>query len=348
MTQTPDAQALDFNTPPLVRATGGNRRTWIQWLNIVGTFAALLLIFGYFALTTRRFATLENVETIARQTTIVAIAGMGITMIIIAGGIDLSIGSIIALTTVVIALLLERGWAPWPAALAGIATGALCGLINGVLITRLKVVPFIVTLGMLLIVRGVAKGMAGNQKIDVSPQHLGGLDSLLAALEPGQAWRILPAGAWIMLFLVAFTAWLLRYTRFGRHVVAVGSNEQTARLCGVKVERVKVLVYSLAGLLIGVAGLMQFSRLTVGDPTVAVGLELDVIAAAVIGGASLAGGEGSALGTLIGAAIMITIRRGSSYAGWPNWRQEIITGVILVLAVALDRLRQRRASANQG
>jgi ribose/xylose/arabinose/galactoside ABC-type transport system permease subunit len=340
-----------LDTSPPSRNGGGAATTqrWIQWLNVAGTFLALILIFGYFSFRApRSFPTTRNLETIARQTTIVAIAAMGITMIIIAGGIDLSVGSMIALSTVVIAMLLERGVNPWLAALLGIAAGGLAGLCNGLLVTGLKVVPFIVTLGTLLILRGAAEGLAGNQKIDVSPEHLGGLDDLLAALGPGERWKLVPWGVWIMFILVGFTSWLLRYTTFGRHVVAVGSNENTARLCGIHVNKVKALVYLLGGLFTGVAGLMQFSRLTVGDPTVAVGVELDVIAAAVIGGASLSGGEGSPLGSLIGAAIMTTIRTGSSHLGWENWQQKMITGVIIVLAVAVDRLRQRKAAASQG
>ena len=345
-TESKTLKPLD-DSIPAGRNGGGifTSRRWIQWLNVLGTFLALILIFVFFSLRAPAFATAANIEAILRQTTIVATAAMGITLIIISAGIDLSIGSVIALTTVVIAILLQRGWSPWSAAAAGIAAGGIAGLCNGLLITKLRVVPFIVTLGTLLIWRGIAKRWAGNQKIDVDPTHLGGLDNLLAMLSPGERWKLVPSGVWIMLLLVAFTAWMLRYTRFGRHVVAVGSNEQTARLCGIHVDNVKLMVYLLAGLFTGVAGVMQFSRLTVGDPTVAVGLELDVIAAAVIGGASLSGGEGSPLGSLIGAAIMITIRRGGSYLAWDNSSQEIITGIIIIIAVALDRLRQRKAAA---
>jgi ribose/xylose/arabinose/galactoside ABC-type transport system permease subunit len=155
---------------------------------------------------------------------------------------------------------------------------------------------------------------------------------------------LVPIGVWLMVVFAVGVSVLLRYTRFGRHVFAVGSNELTARLCGVAVERTKVLVYTLGAMFAGLAGLLQFSRLTVGDPTVAVGLELDVIAAVVIGGGSLSGGEGSVLGSIVGALIMTTIRSGCSQMGLPNWVQEIVTGTIIVLAVAVDRLRHRRAS----
>jgi ribose transport system permease protein len=135
---------------------------------------------------------------------------------------------------------------------------------------------------------------------------------------------------------------VLRYTVFGRHVFAIGSNEATARLCGIRTDRTKILIYGIAGLFCGLSGVMEFSRLTVGDPTVAVGLELDIIAAVVIGGGSLSGGEGSILGTMIGVLIMSFLRNGCTMMGWPNYIQEIIIGVIIVVAVTLDRLRHRR------
>jgi ribose/xylose/arabinose/galactoside ABC-type transport system permease subunit len=155
---------------------------------------------------------------------------------------------------------------------------------------------------------------------------------------------VFPPGVWL-LFLLAFgVGALLLYTRFGRHVFAVGSNEEAARLCGIDVARVRLAVYALGGLFAGIAGLMQFSRLTVGDPTGAIGLELNVIAAVVIGGGSLSGGEGSVLGCLIGALIMQVIQSGCSQMGWPNWVQEIVTGAIIVAAVTLDRVRRRRSA----
>ena len=153
---------------------------------------------------------------------------------------------------------------------------------------------------------------------------------------------LFPPGGWLLFVAAAGVGALRLYTRFGRHVFAVGSNEQAARLCGIAVGRVKLAVYALGGLFAGVAGLMQFSRLTVGDPTGARGLELNVIAAVVIGGGSLAGGEGSVLGALIGALIMQVLQSGCSQMGWPNWVQEIVTGAIIVVAVALDRFRHRQ------
>ncbi len=315
---------------------------------LLATFAPLLgLIVIYFLLacfTAPSFRTIGNLQTIARQTAIVGTAALGMTLVIISGGIDLSVGSTIALTTVVIASLLVQGVAPFLAALLGVGAALGAGLAIGLLVTRLRIVPFIVTLGMMLVIRGAAKGIAGEQKIDAP---LTWLNKLLAA---GAGWGI-PGGVWLLLVLAIGVAGMLRYTAVGRHIIAVGSNPLAARLCGIRVQRVKLLVYTLGGGFAGLAGLLQFSRLTVGDPTVAQGKELDVIAAVVIGGGSLAGGEGSVLGSLIGALIMTVIRNGCAQILLPDgdiglrtWVQEIVTGVIIVLAVGLDRLRHRNAT----
>ncbi len=279
-----------------------------------------------------------TLETIARQTAIVGTAAMGSTLVIIAGGIDLSVGSVVALATVVVASGLAHGLAPWHAAAHGVFAGLACGWLTGLLITRLRVVPFIVTLGMMLVVRGAAKGLADEQKIDAP---LTWLNDLLASLPPDAGWRIVPAGVWLALTVALALGLVLRYSRAGRHVVATGANPEAARLSGIPVDRVTVGVYAAGGLLSGLAGVLQFSRLTVGDPTVAAGLELDAIAAVVIGGGSFSGGEGSVGGTLVGALIMTTIRSGCSQMGLANWVQEIVTGSIIVLAVALDRWRRR-------
>jgi ribose transport system permease protein len=310
-------------------------------LGAAGALVTIVVVFSVLLGATRgvSFADGGNLETIFRQTTIVAFAALGMTLVIVAGGIDLSVGAIIALATVVIAACLRAGLPPTIAAAAGLVAGLGCGAINGLLITRLKVVPFIVTLGTMLLVRGVAKGLAHDQKIDAPKSWL---NELLARLPAERAWLLFPPGVWLLFLFAAAVGALLLYTRLGRHLVAVGSNEQAARLCGISVERVKLAVYVLGGLFAGFAGLMQFSRLTVGDPTGALGLELNVIAAVVIGGGSLSGGEGSVLGTLIGALIMQVLQSGCSQMGWPNWVQEIVTGTIIVVAVALDRFRHRR------
>jgi ribose transport system permease protein len=185
--------------------------------------------------------------------------------------------------------------------------------------------------------RGAAKGFSGEQKIDADPH---GLDAWMAPAAHG----FFPLGVWLAVAVAVLAAIALRSTVFGRHVVAIGSNEQTARLCGVPVTRIRLGVYGLAGLLAGLAGILEYSTLTVGDPTDSIGLELEVIAAVVIGGASLSGGQGSIVGAMIGALLMTEIKTGCTHIGLPNWVQEIVTGAIIVVAVAIDRLRQPRAS----
>jgi ribose/xylose/arabinose/galactoside ABC-type transport system permease subunit len=296
------------------------------------------ILFG--ALIGPRFFSGANVELIARQTAIVCTAALGMTMIIVSGGIDLSVGSVVALTTVVVAVMLRADAGPGAAALAGVAAAAFCGLANGVLITALRVIPFIVTLGMMILVRGAAKGLAEERRIEAPATWL---NELMRTVDPDSA-ILAPPGIWIVALLALLVATTLGYTRFGRHLFSIGSNERTARLCGVAVERTKIAVYTIGAMLAGVAGLLQFSRLSVGDPTVADGLELDVIAAVIIGGGSLAGGRGSVLGTVLGATTMAVIQIGCSQRGLPNWIQQIVTGGIIILAVALDHWRTRRSS----
>ncbi len=292
--------------------------------------AAVALLFGI--LVGPQFFAPANLELMARQTAIVCMAALGMTVVIAAGGIDLSVGSIIALSTVVIALLLKAEVSPVVAALGAVAAAAICGAVNGALITQLNVVPFIVTLGTLLVVRGAAKGLADERRIEAPATWL---NDLLRVPQSGG----LPPGIWLVAALALLVAAVLRYTRFGRHVFAIGSNERMARLCGVAITRTKVAVYTLTAAFAGLAGILQFAKLSVGDPTVAIGLELDVIAAVIIGGGSLSGGRGTILGTVIGAAIMTIIQIGCSQKGLANWVQQIVTGCIIVAAVALDRWR---------
>jgi ribose/xylose/arabinose/galactoside ABC-type transport system permease subunit len=302
-----------------------------------GTFIGLIVVAIVFGLLVGgRFYAPDNLELMARQAAIVCVAAIGMTIVIAAGGIDLSVGSIIALTTVAIAIAMRAGMGPAAAAAAGIAAAVLCGLVNGVLVTQLNVIPFIVTLGTMLIVRGAAKGLAEERRIEAPVTWLNDL------LRTERGTALLPAGIWGVLAAALIVAAVLRYTRFGRQVFAIGSNERMARLCGVAIPRTKIMVYTLSGLLTGFAGLLQFSKLSVGDPTVGVGAELDVIAAVIIGGGSLNGGRGSVVGTMMGAAIMTIIQIGCSQKGLANWVQQIVTGAIIVAAVALDRVRSAK------
>lgn len=309
------------------------------WADKIGPLLGLLFVIALFAALRRdTFATLDNAQLILLQTAVVGMAALGMTMVIVSGGIDLSVGSNIALCCVSVALFLAKGASPLLAIGGGVCTGALCGLVIGTLITKLKLSPFIVTLGMWGAVRGVAKGLANDQTVQAPETWL---NSLLNTPGESQKWMLVPVGVWLTLVLGIGVALMLRYTRFGRHIFAIGSNEQTARLCGVNVDRTKLMIYLLAGAFAGLAGILQFSFLTLGDPTTANGMELDIIAAVVIGGASLSGGQGTIFGTIIGALIMTTVANGCTKLELANWVQQIVTGGIIVAAVTLDRFRQR-------
>ena len=290
------------------------------------------------------FLTGGNFKIILTQTVIVAIGALGMTLIIVSGGIDLSVGSVVALTSVWAAQLVLARVSPALVVVATVVMGGLIVAVNGAIVAVFRMTPFIVTLGMMGVVRGAAKWMGNNQTVNPPDNPV---NSLMALSFP-QRLLPLPIGVWVAAALAALMAVVLRRTVFGRYIFAIGSNEATARLCGIRVPLHKVFIYSLAGLFFGLAGLMQFSRLTQGDPSVAIGLELDIIAAVVIGGASLSGGTGSIFGSLIGALMMAVLRNGSNQMGWPTYMQEIIIGVVIVLAVGLDRWRQARAARQTG
>jgi ribose transport system permease protein len=307
---------------------------------LLGPFLALALVMALFAaLLPGQFLSAYNLKTIATQTVIVGVCAVGMTFVIVSGGIDLSVGSAIALSSVVAAVLLRDGAGPLAAVLGGIAACATLGVLNGLLITRLRIVPFIVTLGSMGVARGLAKYLAGEQKVDAP---VGGLSAWMVK-TPDPAWLLLSPGVWLLLGLAGLAALVLARTVFGVHALAVGSSEPTARLCGIRVERVKLIIYMLSGVCAGIAGSLQLARLTVGDPTTALGKELDVIAAVVIGGGSLAGGSGSILGSLVGAFLMTVLANGCTLLGVPNYVQEMLVGAIIVIAVAVDQLRRRNA-----
>ena len=301
-----------------------------------GPMLGLLLVGVAFALAEPAFASERNFVTIAVQTVITAVAALGMTFVIASGGIDLSVGSVIALAGTTVAALLQLGVGAVFATFGGLAAGTMVGLVNGVLVTRLSLAPFVVTLGTMGAARGVAKWISGETTIEPPRAAVAPLADLLV-----KQW--LAPGLLMALALALLAAFVLKRTVFGVHALAVGSSEPTARLCGVPVERTKLMVYGLAGLMAGLAGALQMGRVGVGDPNASLGAELNVIAAVVLGGASLAGGAGSITGTLVGALLMSTLANGCNLIGWPPYVQQILTGVIIVAAVALDRWRQARA-----
>lgn len=305
-------------------------------LDRFGPFLGLVVVAGLFAaVAPSGFASAYNAKTILTQSVIVGVCALGMTFVIRSGGIDLSVGSAIAFASVVTALTMKATGSAAVAALAGVAAGAAVGAVNGGLIAGLALPPFIVTLGTLGAARGAAKWLAGEQKVDAPS---GWFEQAMS--KSSDAPLGLAPGIWLMVLGAVAAAFVLRRTVFGVWTTAIGSNERAALLCGVPVRRTKVWIYVLMGAAAGLAGVLQFGRLTVGDPTTATGKELDVIAAVVIGGASLSGGSGTILGTLVGALLMATLANGCNLSGVPNYVQEILIGGIIVTAVALDRLRQ--------
>ena len=333
-----------------VGTVGRSNARWRNFLiiiwTVVGPFLGLMAISALFAYLTRgsgQFMSAYNWRTIAVQTVVLGTAALGMTTIMIAGGIDLSVGSVVALVTVVTSVGVRDMGLPMALAMVlGVVAGGLCGLVNGGLITALGVVPFIITLGGLKVFRGLAKWISGSTQVympvGATPSWLG---HILAA-EPEPAWLIVAPGVWVLLGLSVLVAVALRYSVLGRSIYAIGSSEATARLCGLNIPMVKLAVYGLAGLATGLAGVFQFAYLhATGDPVTADGLELQVIAAVVIGGGSLSGGEGTVVGTLIGCLIVSVLNNGCVHAGISNASQDVIIGSIIVGAVALDRLRRR-------
>jgi erythritol transport system permease protein len=334
-----------------VPAGGRWLSAYSYWLSTLGRFAALVVVFVFFSIMVDggKFYSLRNIENIVRQSAVYCTAGLGMTLIIITAGIDLSVGAMIALSVVVVSWVLNLATAGSPAVVpllavaAGVLASTLVGLVNGIIIATLRLIPFIVTLGTMGLIRGLAKGISNER--DIYPPQETWISSLmsptLTSAEEGAG--LLPLGVWILIVGILLSTFILRYTRLGRHIYAIGSNEETARLCGVPVGRTKVIVYGLGGFFCGIAGLMQFSYIGgIGQPTTAVMYELFVIAAVIIGGASFSGGEGSILGTLVGALIITILYMGGQQMGWPKWVQEMAIGGIIIAAVALDRVRHRR------
>ncbi len=325
---------------------------------MLGRLAALAAVYAFFAILTpagKGFMSDANTQLMLQDIAVVAMAAIGMTLVIIAGGIDLSAGSSIALSMITTAYVLNLGpeeqklvvahpvLLPLAAIAAAIGVSVFIGFINGALVTWLRIVPFIITLGTMQMARGLAKLVANEQNI-YTPAEVQDL-WIARLLEPSKnlhTWPFLPLAVWLVIGAAALTALFLRYTRLGRHIFALGSNEKTAVLCGVPVSRTKIAVYMLGGLFSGLAGVLFFARLgAIGQPTEAIGYELFVIAAAVIGGASLLGGRGTILGTMIGALIITILRNGGVKMGWPQYTQEIVMGAVIIVAVAIDNLRQR-------
>jgi ribose transport system permease protein len=301
-------------------------------------FATLVALFVGLAIASPHFLTGPNLSTVIRQTTVINIMALGMTLIIISGGIDLSVGSILAFGGFMGTLAMQKGYAIPVAIAIGIAAGMMCGLLNGTLITRLKVNPFIVTLGTMGIYRGVTLLISNGLPVHEIPLKFSFLGS-------GTDMFGIPIVLWILLICAVAMHIVLEHTRLGRYAFSIGSNPDAAFYAGIPVAFHVTSVYAIAGGLTGLSGMIEASRLMSGQPTAGQGYELQAIAAVVIGGGSLRGGEGTVLGTLVGAFIMGLLSDGSDLLGINPYWQPIIIGTVIILAVWLDEVRKRRGAS---
>ena len=293
-----------------------------------GTLAGLFGLCAVLWMLTPHFLTVSNLLNVAQQTALNAVIAVGLTFVIISGGIDLSVGSLVAFSGVVLASLLQRA-VPLPLALlAGLATGLACGLVNGLLITFGRLPPFIATLGMMSVARGGALLYTDGRPIS-------GFSENFRWLATGEILHV-PVPVVVMVALYAVAHFALRRTPFGRYVFALGSNEEAALLSGVQVRFHKTMVYGVCGLLSALASVLLVARLNSAQPIAGINYELDAIAATVIGGTSLMGGQGSVVGTLIGALIMGVLRNGLNLLGVSSFIQQVVIGAVIILAVLMD------------
>ncbi len=328
-------------------AASNKERFW-SLIDTFGPLLALVVVTLIFVVADRvwgqgKFSEMRNIRVILVLTAPVAVAALGMTLIIVTGGIDLSAGTASTLCATVLACLINAS-VPIPLAIgATLLAGATCGLNNGLLIGLLKIPPFIVTLGTMTVYLGIAKWMANGSTVFVERTLIPGWLMNLTSTMPPDWIGFFPnmaIGVWLAIVVALIVGGLMRWTVFGRHLFAIGSNEATARLCGVNVLKVKLAVYALSGLLVGLAGVYTFSLVKIANPIEGVGKELKFIAAVVIGGGSLSGGRGTVLGTLAGAAIMGVIASGCDLLEVKNATQDIMIGLIIIAAVTLDHWRK--------
>jgi ribose transport system permease protein len=306
-------------------------------------FGALLVMIVVFSLLSPNFLKFDNFVGILLATSVNGILALGVTFVIVTGGIDLSIGTVMTLSAVITGVLITNMGLPLPVGIVGgILTGGLAGLVNGILIARFKIPSFIVTLGMLNVAKGLALVISGLSPIyfnDTPSFNQGAMGSLIGSVVPGLA---IPNVVLVLFGAALVASLVLSRTILGRYTFALGSNEEAARLSGVNVGAWKTAVYIVCGLFAGLGGVVIAARLNSAQPSLGQGYELDAIAAAVIGGTSLSGGEGTILGTVIGAFIISTLTNGLRILSVPQEWQTVVTGGIVILAVYLDGIRRRR------
>jgi ribose transport system permease protein len=330
----PESRAHSFSLSGIIQGAAMQR--------LLAFGALILLLLGY-SLASPYFFTVDNLITILIATTVNGVLALGVTFVIITAGIDLSIGTVLTLSAVMTGVFITN-W-HWPVllgALGGIATGTIAGLLNGSTIAKLKLPPFIATLGMLNVAKGLALVFSDKRPIYFTDTPAFNETAMGSAV--GKVLPVFPVPNLVLvLFVLAVVGSLvLTKTSMGRYTFALGSNEEATRLSGVNVERWKIAVYGISGFFAGVGGVLMCARLNSAQPSLGLGYELDAISAAVIGGTSLSGGEGTILGTVIGAFIISTLTNGLQILSVPQEWQMVVTGVILVVAVYLDIIRRRR------
>lgn len=310
-------------------------------LSTVMMLAVLLLaMFIVLTLLTDKFLTVNNIQNLLRQTAIYGVIAIGMTFVIMSGGIDLSVGAVVGLSGVLSAMFMstsERtggmGLPVWLAIIAAVAISSLVGVINGAIIFDGKVPPFIATLGIQTAVRGLIMLITNAQMISGIPKDFAGFSR--------QTFLAFPTLGWVWVAVIVVAAIVIKFTTFGRNIFAVGSNTEAARLSGISIRKTTYSVYVVSALMCAVAGVLMTARLGNGVPTGGIGYETDAIAAAVIGGASLNGAEGSIIGTVLGSLIMATLRNGGNLLGINSFILEITIGLLIVFAVLMDKRRKK-------
>jgi ribose/xylose/arabinose/galactoside ABC-type transport system permease subunit len=294
----------------------------------LGTLIGLFILVIALWTLSPHFLTVSNLFNIAQQTSINAIIAVGMTFVILSAGIDLSVGSIVAFSSVVLASVLRAGWPILPSMLIGLGVGLLCGLVNGLLVSYGRLPPFIATLGMMSVARGAAL-------LYTSGRPISGFSTSFRFIANGEIFGV-PVSVILMLFIYAMAHFILKQTKLGRYTYAIGGNEEAALLSGVRVKIYKTMIYGSCGMLSGLSAVVLTARLNSAQPIAGIMYELDAIAATVIGGTSLMGGEGSVLGTLIGAFIMGVLRNGLNLLGVSSFIQQIVIGSVIIIAVLVD------------
>lgn len=307
-------------------------------------FASLVLLLLGFSLASPNFMQVSNMIAILQATSVNGVLAIGVTLVIITGGIDLSVGTMMTFCAVIAGVVLTYAGMPLIlGVLAAILTGTLCGVLSGTFVAKMKIPPFIATLGMMLILKGASLVISGTRPIYFNDTP--GFDQISRGSLIGEVFPALPIpnGVLILFIVAAVTAYILGRTVLGRYTFAIGSNEEAVRLSGVNTDKWKIAIYALSGGICGIAGLLIASRLNSAQPALGLGYELEAIAAVVIGGTSLSGGRGTILGTLIGALIMAVLTNGLRVLSVAQEWQTVVTGIIIILAVYADILRRQKA-----